>query len=204
MLDGLLLNYVWAIDMYPLLITLESLSLTLLVIAWIRRSRLIGEERLVFRWKITDSPISSWIDRVLVSFLILALLGAGTTAVYVGIKNIQPYSELYLLGANGKTADYPQEITVGQMGELTLVLTNHEHQSITYTIKINQQAGQAFIDGQEQDEITLTLQNEQEQSYNISFRFDNPGDGQKLEFDLYKGDGSQIYLQTYLKIDVTD
>ncbi len=49
MLDGLLLNYIWSIDVYPLLITLEGLTLVLLIIAWLRRRSLTEDERLVFR-----------------------------------------------------------------------------------------------------------------------------------------------------------
>lgn len=202
MLDGLLLNYIWSIDVYPLLITLEGLTLVLLIIAWLRRRSLTEDERLVFRSG--ASRYVSWIDGGLAVLLALAVIGAGAVAVYAGAKNTQPYSEFYLLGAEGKAAEYPQSLEVGQKAQLTLVVSNHEQQSMVYTIKINQQGGRVLIDGYEQNEASLTLASGQALTYAITFSFDNTGDAQKLEFDLYKANEADIYLQTYLKLDVTD
>ena len=203
MLDGLLLNYVWSVDVYPLLITLEGLTLMLLVAAWWRRSRLMEDEKLEFNRGNGASHRVLWLDWVLGAVLALAVVGAGTVAVYAGVKNLQPYSELYLLGRDGKAADYPQTLAAGQTGQITLALGNHEHRGVSYTIRIVQQDGSALVDGQEQDEVSLTLASGQERSYTITFSFDAPGGAQKLEFDLYKADDPGIYLQTYLKVDVT-
>ncbi len=84
------------------------------------------------------------------------------------------------------------------------MVSNHEQQSMVYTIKINQQGGRVLIDGYEQNEASLTLASGQALTYAITFSFDNTGDAQKLEFDLYKANEADIYLQTYLKLDVTD
>ncbi len=203
MLDGLLLNYVWNIDVYPLLVTLESLALLLLVIAWLRRRNLPQDDKVEFG-DTSGQPIRSSIDKALIVLLVIAIIGAGGTAVYAGIKNMQPYSELYLLGKQGKAADYPQHLKAGEEGQITLVLSNHEGQDISYTIKIVQEDGQTLIDGTEQDEIEVTLKNRQEHRYAITFSFDVAGNDSKLEFDLYKNDSSEPYLSTYLRVNVTD
>ncbi len=202
MLDGLLLNYVWRIDVYPLLISLEGLTLPVLTIAWRRRHNLPEDERMTFNL-MGPRPKMAVVDKLLITLLVLVITGAGGVAVYAGIKNTQPYSEFYLLGAAGKAADYPQNLAVGQQGQLTLVLTNHEKLDVAYTIRIVQEDGHAFIDGNEQNEISFILTNGQKQSYAVSFSFDAAGAGQKLEFDLYKGNDSEIYLRTYLRVDVS-
>jgi uncharacterized membrane protein len=202
MLDSLLLNYAWRIDIYPLLITLEGLTLAFLAIAWWRRRNLAEDERMTFN-RTEPGPKMAVVDKLLMVLLVLVIIGAGGVAVYVGIKNAKPYSEFYLLGAEGKAADYPQSLTVGQQGQLTLVLNNHEKQAISYIIRISQQDSSTLIDGSEQNEIRITLANGQKQSYDISFSFNTAGSGKELGFDLYKGDTSEIYLRTYLRVDVS-
>jgi IS30 family transposase len=54
----------------------------------------------------------------------------------------------------------------------------------------------------QQSAISVTLANAQKQSYAVSFSFDTAGAGEKLEFDLYKGNSTEIYLKTYLRVDV--
>jgi uncharacterized membrane protein len=49
MLDGLLLNYVWKIDVFPLLISLEGLTLSIIAVAWLRRRKLAEDERMHFK-----------------------------------------------------------------------------------------------------------------------------------------------------------
>ncbi len=201
MLDGLLLNYVWKIDVYPLLISLESLTLSIIAVAWLRRRKLAEDERMHF--KLTNPwPKAGTLDKLLIGLLLVVIMGAGATAIYTGIKNIQPYSEMYLLGMDGKAVDYPQALKVGQTGQLSLVLTNHERHTVSYTIIISQEDGHTIIDGGEQNEIRFTLANGQKQSYEVTFSFDNTGTGKKLEFNLYKDDSSEIYLTTYLRVDV--
>ncbi|RJO62845.1 MAG: DUF1616 domain-containing protein [Dehalococcoidia bacterium] len=202
MLDGLLLSYVWRIDVYPLLISLESLTLAVLAIAWRRRRDLPEGERMNLN-RMEPRRATPMIDKFLVGVLVLAIVAAGAIVVNAGINNTQPYSEFYLLGAAGKAADYSQNMAVGQRGQLTLVLTNHEKLDVAYTIRIVQEDGHAFIDGNEQNETSFILTNGQKQSYTITFSFDAAGAGQKLEFDLYKGNDTEIYLRTYLRVDVS-
>jgi uncharacterized membrane protein len=202
MLDGLLLNYVWDIDVFPLLITLESLTFVALIIAWLRRRGLTDEDRMVFGANGPPKTLAS-ADKLLVALLVLAVLGASGAAVYTGIKNTHPYSELYILGAGGKAEDYPLNLAVGQQGSLTLALTNHEKQTISYIIKISQDDGRTFLDGHEQTAMYLMLPNGGEQRYALTFTFDAPGPGKKLEFDLYRGDSAEIYVKTYLRVYVS-
>ena len=202
MLDGLLLNYAWRIDVYPLLISLEGLTMVVLTIAWWRRGTLAEDERMTFN-QAKPGPKLALMDKLLAMMLVLVIIGACGTAVYAGIKNTQPYSEFYLLGSAGKAADYPQNLAVGQQGQLTLVSTNHEKQTVSYTVKINQEDGQTSVNGSQQSEINFTLTNGQQQNYTVSFSFDTAGAGQKLEFNLYKSGSTEVYLRTYLRVDVS-
>ena len=201
MLDGLLLNFVWTIDVYPLLISLESLTLALLLMAWVRRRGLAEDEKMIFVRSESNQTRSKF-EQFLTLLLALTILAAVGVAIYTGIHNIQPYSEFYILGANGKAADYPQQLGVGETGQFTLVLSSHERQDTDYTIVISQPGGSALIDGVAQNQIAVTLSSGQKQSYAVTFSFAAPGEAQKLEFDLYKTDAAEPYLSLYLKVDV--
>jgi uncharacterized membrane protein len=200
-LDGLLLNYVWKLDVYPLLISLEAITLPLLFIAWRRRVSLPEHMRLSFSLGGINGEGSFW-DFLLVTMLSLALVGAGAVAWWVGYSNVQPYSEFYLLGAQGQAADYPQSLQVGQPGQVTLVVANHQRQSFSYEIKAVL-PGSVSFDGVAEDQLELTVDDGQKVSYNISFSFDQAGPAQKIEFDLYVNGTSTAYLRTYLKLEVT-
>lgn len=202
MLLGLLLNYAWSISLYPILISLESVTFVTLSIAWLRRRNLPEDERGSFRWPWHWDKLAA-MDKLLAVLLVLALLGVGWIAGYVAVKNIQPYTEFYLLGAGGKAENYPQKLGVGQEGQLTLVLANHERNAVAYTIKITQENGHVAIDGQERNEISVMLADRQKQSYLVAFAFDAAGEGQKLEFNLFRAGEAKPYLQIYLKVDVT-
>jgi uncharacterized membrane protein len=203
-LIGLLLNYVWEISLYPMLICLESFTLSMCLIAWLRR-RSSYEEPVAQG----ASWLSKWqalagIDRALYVTLALVIIAAGGVAVYTYNKNIQPISEMYLLGSQGKAADYPQELKIGEKAVVTLVVVNQERKPTTYTVRLGGYSVRAWVEGQETDNIVLTLEDGGQRSYRVEFIFDKPGPGQKLDFNLFRAGDTEAYLNVYLKIAVSN
>jgi uncharacterized membrane protein len=201
---GLILNFVWSITLYPMLTVLEVFVFAMIAVAGYRRHQLPDEEKINFmvRMNLSWSRIKL-LNWVLYVILALAVIGAIVTSVYTYNKNSQTFSEFYLLGQGGKAEGYPQQLSVGQEGQISLVIVNRERADTTYMVKVLQDSGKAFIDGVEKTEFNLPLKDGQKKSYEVKFVFDKTGSGQKLEFDLFKSDSTAPYLQTYLKVEVT-
>jgi len=69
------------------------------------------------------------IDDDLKSVTLIILLALAVIAVYPILNEgrvVEPFSELGVLGANGKIGDYPRQLVSGQNFNLTLYVGNHE------------------------------------------------------------------------------
>jgi uncharacterized membrane protein len=204
-LTGLLLNYVWSITLYPMLGLLTFLILALCATAWYRRRELSEDEKTYLRIRFNFAwTRMAAVDKILAVCLVLAVLGAAGASVFTYQKNQQGFTELYLLGAQGKAADYPRDLLVGQKAGFTLVVVNQERHSQDYLIKTLAEDCRVWVNGVEQPEISLSLEHQAQQSYDITFVFNRSGEGKKLEFDLYQADQPEVYLRTYLKVSVQE
>jgi uncharacterized membrane protein len=145
-LIGLGLNFTpWGIRLDPILVSLTIFTLVMILAAHYRRSLLPSEER--FRVPFSEvsgalrSAISpeggSRVDRILTVFLILAILIAVLSTVYVIVvpKEGERFTEFFILGEKQKAADYPDRISVGQNYPLYIGVGNHEYRNVTYTIE---------------------------------------------------------------------
>lgn len=138
-LIGLGLNYT------PFGITLSSVLtgnlifiLVMGVISYIRWMRTPKNQRLIYKINLSIPKNGSKIDQALTIILIMAILIALTTLIYVIVtpKQGETFTEFYLLGPNGKLDDYPHILTVGQDAKVILGLANHEYKTMDYTIEI--------------------------------------------------------------------
>jgi uncharacterized membrane protein len=105
------------------------------------------------------------------------------------------YTEFYILGADDKAGNYPTNLTVGETGNITIGVVNHEHQTVNYILRIDQ-------DGKSIDEKNLTIKNGEKLLIPFNFTATTNGMG-KIEFNLYKlPDQKNIYRSLYLQINV--
>jgi uncharacterized membrane protein len=51
-------------------------------------------------------------------------------------KQGEKFTEFYILGSEGKAADYPTKLRVGQNGTIIIGIANHEYRTVKYTIEI--------------------------------------------------------------------
>lgn len=200
---GLLLNYVWEISLYPMLIVLEIEVFLSIAVAILRRYRLPESRRFIFNinWHIPWQG-KSVLDKSLVILLVVVVIGAIVTSVFVYNKNIQTYTEFYLLGQNGKADDYPQNMIVGEKGVITLVIVNQERKPVMYRILVQQENGKVTINNETIKETSVSLDNGQEWKGDISFIFNVSGVGQKIAFQLFMGENTEPYLTTYLNVNI--
>ena len=70
---------------------------------------------------------SIW-DRILSIILVLLILGAlGTLGYVIATPKVgETFTEFYILGQEGKAADYPKELNTGQEGRVIVGVVNHE------------------------------------------------------------------------------
>jgi len=119
-LTGLILNYTpWGIRLEPVLYSVVSFIVITSIIAWLRRRRLLKSERFGIEFQMR---LPGWAgdarDKALSIILALAILGAlGTLGYAIASPKVgERFTEFYIEGLEGKAADYPEELVVGEEG----------------------------------------------------------------------------------------
>lgn len=145
-LIGLVLNYTpWGIRLDPVLAAVSLFVIAMAVAAAARRLALPVGDRLTVPAAAAlaaarselFSPGQSRLDRNLSVILVVAIVAAiGTTAFVIAVpKEGEHFSEFYVLGANGKAADYPTAFAPNTPQWVTLGVGNHEYRDVAYTIE---------------------------------------------------------------------
>ncbi len=145
-LIGLILNFTpWGIRLEPIILSISSFTLVMILIAWYMRAVLPPEERFRISLRIFaesfregDAPVKKKIfDRLYGAILLLAILITLMTAIYVISvpREGEPFTEFFILG-NNRTADsYPNHIVLGQNYPMYVGVENHEYRDTRYMIE---------------------------------------------------------------------
>ena len=200
---GLALNYSpWGIRPHPIVLSVMLFTLTVAAVAAARRRLLPREQafqpELAVPWR-RLVPAGAF-ARLLaaVAVLVVAAATAGGTYLLVLPRDGQAYTEFYLLGPGGRAGGYPSALSLGQSTRLTLGVANHEGHDDTYEII-------ARLDGaiaSSVPELRLRDGDSWEQAVEISPS--RAGDGQKLEYLLYREGAGEPYRRLHLWLDVRD
>ena len=205
-LIGLALNYTpWGIRLYPILISLFVFIFTMSVIGWYRNRKLPQEENVSLRINLKLPSLSqmwsgqSTRDKIITMVLTVMVIGAIGTLVYVSKqpRDVEKFTEFYVLNDEGKASDYPSTVILGQSAKIILGVINHENETTAYKIEIN-------LGGKNIQEIgPFNLNAEEKREQEVTITPVQTGDKQDLEFLLYKGDSTDVYESVHLWIDVT-
>jgi len=190
-LIGLALNYTpWGVRLYPVLISIAFFVLAMSVIAWYQWYRLPETERFQVTWRVTVPwKAEKGIDRTL-SITLFAVIVIALGAFLYGILTPgvgEKFTEFYILGAEGKAADYPKELTVGKSDSVTVGLINREQTTARYKVMVT-------LDGEkigETGEVPLNHDEKWEQV--VAFTPQKTGADLKLEFLLFRDGGAEVY-----------
>jgi len=203
-LIGLALNYTpWGIRLDPLLISLTMFTLTMCLIASLRRRKLPEKERyfVPFGQFVKDIRKSfqgeSKNEKILSIILIISIILAISTTAYIIVKPKQgeKFTEFYILGPDGKASNYPTNLTTGQNGSLTIGVVNHEYATTDYLLLVK--VNSSILHNQ-----TITLTSGQKMEIPFSFTAGSTGQ-KKLEFLLYKlPDNDTAYRSLHLWLNV--
>jgi uncharacterized membrane protein len=136
------------------------------------------------------------LDKALFIALVVVILAALGGIIYLAAvpQPDEKFTEFYILGSQGKAADYPQQVMPGEEVELTVGVVNHEYQPAAYRVEIT-------INGTSSEEINVgTLAHEQKWERAVSFVAPSAGDNQTVEFWLYKDNQLEPYLEDPLRL----
>lgn len=202
-LIGLILNYTpWGIRLDPIIIAISIFVIITAAIGYFRQQKLPANDRfnIIIKTYLPDWATAGKLDKALSFCLLITILAALSSLGYTIAKPSQgeKYTEFYLLGIDGKTTGYPQQVPLGEPANIVIGIVNHENQPTNYRIKIK-------IGGAENSEINMgTLDNKAKLEKKISFTPKDIGKRQKVEFQLYLNNETEPYFDAplYLYIDV--
>ncbi len=206
-LIGLGLNFTpFGIRLVPILVSLSVFTLAMLLIAYIRRSKLSEEERFEVPFSYMYSSLKSEIfsskkgvDKILTIILILSIVASIIMLIYVIVtpKQGEKFTEFYILGDNGKAEGYPTRLEAGKTSSVIVGITNQEYRLINYTLNIS-------IENQTLNTMQVTLMHNSTWEERVLFTPEKTGDNLKLEFLLYKEENFTLpYRDLHLWVNVT-
>jgi uncharacterized membrane protein len=138
----------------------------------------------------------SKLNTALFVFLAAAIVVTSGFIIYMNVtpQNINKFTEFYVLNAEGKASDYPKQVTMYNPVDILLGVVNHEYQPAEYNVEIkidNTKVGEA-------DTGTLAYQQKWEEK--VSFVPRVVGEGQRVDFILFKNGEIEPYLNEPLTL----
>ena len=207
-LIGLGLNYTpWGIRLTPVVISLAIFVLIMTAAAHYRRQMLPAEERFSVEFRKNLDTLQSEfsagdktrLDRALTVLLVLSILLSIAALVYVIVtpKQGEKFTEFYILGPGGKAYDYPTNVTAGNRSTVIVGVVNHEYAAVNYSLELNLN-NSTFL------KRDLALEHNQTWEQPVRYILNKPGDGQKLQFLLYRESNfTAPYRDLHLWVNVT-
>jgi uncharacterized membrane protein len=201
-LIGLTLNYTpWGIRLEPILYSVATFIFVTSAIAWFRRRRLAEEERfrIELRLAFPGWSGSTW-DKTLSILLVISIVGALGMFGYAIAKpkSGEQFAEFYLLGLEGKAAEYPSTLKAGDEGKVLVGVVSRWRDVVDYRVEVR-------IDGVKNNEVgPIILRRDEKWEQPVSFTPQAAGPRHKVEFLLYKLNETEPCVQPlWLWIDVT-
>jgi len=198
---GLALNFTpFGIRLIPVVVLLSAFTISLSLIAWVRRLRLLPEERFTLQIeKLTKISLGqTTTDKALSIILIATIICSTATLAYVATtpKTGENYTEFYILGSQGKASDYPTNLKPGEQGKIIIGIVNHEQEDSTYRLDVT-------LNGTTIHTEQIHLTNNEKRETPLSFTATRVGENQKLELLIFKDQRAEPYRTLHLWITVT-
>jgi len=219
-LIGLLLNYIWNISLTSISVSLSLFILAFAGLAYLRRAAIPVEERFSIYINIERPPWEEYdtIDKALVVGTVVLLIVSGALAVHIATtpRTGERFTQFYVLGAGQMADEYPNELDVGERGNIIVGAINNEHGSVDYTLVIGlgidlEMMGSqgefpddnnlSFPSNNSYYYVDFSLQHEEKIEYDVNFTVEETGE-YKLVMYLLRDD--EIYRNLHLWIDVRE
>jgi uncharacterized membrane protein len=138
----------------------------------------------------------SKLNRALFIFLVVAIVVTLGFIIYMAVtpQEVEKFTEFYVLNTEGKAQDYPEQVTVGHPVDIRIGVVNHEYQPAAYQVYTK-------MDGIEVGEVNVgTLAYQQKWEEKVSFIPQVVGEGQRVDFILFKNGETEPYLKEPLTL----
>jgi uncharacterized membrane protein len=205
-LIGLGLNYTpFGIRLIPVLFGISIFILAMCFITYFRRRRLAETELFSVSFSNIIPKIKgalkteSGLDKILSIILVISIISSVLVLIYVLItpKQGEKYTEFYILGNEGKAANYPVNLEYENTGSLIAGIVNHEYIPINYTLQV-------LLENSTLNSKYIWLEHNSTWEERISFTPELKGNYLKLELLLYKENNlTEPYRDLHLWINVT-
>lgn len=132
---------------------------------------------------------------VILIFMIIIVFGI----IYIILttpKMGDRFTEFYILNDHGRAGDYNTELKINYPTSYLIGVVNHEYRPMNYTIEI-------ILDGDSLISTDLELGHNQKWEDSLKFVPNKEGTDIKLEFLLFKENGTDPYRRVYLWVDST-
>ncbi|GAB6274986.1 MAG: DUF1616 domain-containing protein [Peptococcaceae bacterium] len=199
---GLALNYTpWGIRLLPVLVTLILFTGLGSGLAFYRRGKLPPAERFFPDLELNFPNLRefSLLDKFLSILLALAIFFALGSIFYVVVtpKAGEKFTEFYLLGKDGKAEGYPQNLSLGEEGEVIVGVVNHEYRPVKYYLIVKM--------GDYYKSRTGPIQLAQGQKWEqpVKFSAHQWYKNLKVEFLLFRQGDKKPYRSLHLWVNVT-
>jgi uncharacterized membrane protein len=196
---GLIINYTpWGLSTYPILISITLFIVVASAIGLYRQQALPPSERLAVT---IDIRLSDWgkttnLNKVIsVSMGVVVLFALGSLGYIATMpKQVERFTEFYILGVDGEAASYSKQVGPGQPLEVIIGIVNHEHAATIYRVSVR-------MNGLEDKQFTTrAIVNGEKWEDKVSIAPQNLGKGQKVEFWLYKNDEDEACFSDPLRL----
>ena len=189
-LIGLILDKTpWGIRLAPI-----ALSLALFVVLFsgftlLRRSFVPIQKRYYL-------PIDNLeFRRAFGSITLIITFFVGLVIFGLSLRPEEKFTEFYLLGAEGKLESYPTKLLPNESFEITIGITNYEKEPVNYHIQAPFQETPAGIN--------IALAEDEVWERELTFSAPKEEGRQKLAFELYREDVSEVYRSTHIFVDIS-
>jgi uncharacterized membrane protein len=137
-------------------------------------------------------------DKKVSSILIILLVVAVSATVYIILNPVpgETFTEFYILGAGDKAGNYPTNLNVSEIGNVTIGIVNHEQATTSYNLIV-------ALNNVTIKNENYTLLNNETKRIPFSFMANKSGNNQTLEFKLYKlPDNNTVYRYVNLYLNI--
>ncbi len=146
-----------------------------------------------------DTYERTW-NKLLSITLIVVVIGALVAIAYslVATDDSDEFTDFYILSENGEAGHYPQELTIGQEGNIIIGVTNHEGEDAGYRIEV-------VANGLILNEMgPFHVSDNENWESELNFSLPLAGANQKVEFFIYKDQATDPYLEPlHLWVNIT-
>ncbi len=208
---GLLLSYAKSgLSSASLVVSIAVFVVVGTCAAFVRRRSLSpGQSFVIFVPRVSDvrralslPKVTGTLDKTLVVVLMLIVVTSLVATVYLVATpfSSQPYTELYILGKDGKAQDYPSQFRLGEGQSMIVGITNHEQRIVEYRLvtTLNGTTGSSTLSTEK-----FSLENNQNWEQTVAISPDQTGTNLKLSFLLYANNDTSPLQTTHLWMNVT-